>query len=180
MQAEAKKLWAKTLGELPAQAPKAGIAAAGTLLFWARQLSVTAEDHRALTVHKTMCPECGALLRARVTLNRKTLAAAKRQAMLAALREEASSGRDGLLERTSADQHPEKPLADWDGGKEYYRYTPMKHVVPTLYGDRNLPDPLPADDYKIPDDAPPTVDALIRKPVGFRLVAGYNLLRDDD
>lgn len=60
------------------------------------------------------------------------------------------------------------------------REEPIRHLVVTRSGDRWVRDPLPKDDYKTPNPAPPSVHALISKPVGYRLVAAHNLLRDDD
>jgi len=56
----------------------------------------------------------------------------------------------------------------------------IKHLFVTRNGDQWVVDRLPADDYGDFDTAPPTVDELISKPPGYRLVRGYNLLRGDD
>jgi hypothetical protein len=67
-----------------------------------------------------------------------------------------------------------------DEGPKYDSRGRIKHLVVTRRGDRWVSDQLPKDDYNFPDEAPPPVDSLISKPIGYRLIAGHNLLHSDN
>lgn len=57
----------------------------------------------------------------------------------------------------------------------------IRHLLVTRYGERWIVDQLPRDDYaESADSSPQSVDQLISKPVGYRLIKGYNLLEGDD
>ncbi len=50
----------------------------------------------------------------------------------------------------------------------------------TVGGERWVTEYLPKDDYRASELTAPYVYALISKPVGYRLIAGYHMLDDGD
>ena len=56
----------------------------------------------------------------------------------------------------------------------------IRHLLVTRNGDRWVVDRLPKDDYADVDDSVQSVDQLISKPAGYRLIKGYNMLKEDD
>ena len=93
-----------------------------------------------------------------------------------------ANGAEGQIElddqSVSAEETEEDSLED--GAPKYSSGGRIKHLVVTRRGDRWVSDRLPKDDYNFSDEAPPSVDSLISKPIGYRLVAGHNLLHTDD
>lgn len=59
-------------------------------------------------------------------------------------------------------------------------YTPIKHLVVTASGEQWVTERLPKNDDRVSDSAPPSVCSLISKPLGYRLLAGYHMLQEDD
>lgn len=97
---------------------------------------------------------------------------------LPARENEAASQRELDDQPASAEETGDESLED--GGPKYGSGGRIKHLVVTRRGDRWVSDQLPKDDYNFPDEAPPSVDSLISKPIGYRLVAGHNLLHRND
>lgn len=59
-------------------------------------------------------------------------------------------------------------------------YKPISHLVVTAGGEQWIPERLPKDDDRAPDSLPPTVSSSVSKPVGYRLLDGYQLLQEAD
>jgi len=53
----------------------------------------------------------------------------------------------------------------------------IKHFVATPYGGEWIAELLPKDDYADISETVPTVDRLLSKPVGYRLIKGFDVIR---